>query len=466
MNKPMRRVTTVQLVEERTSRGPNEQQLRAVLEALPVALYITDAEGRITWYNQAATELWGVAPEIGSARWCGSWRLYNTDGTPLPHDQCQMARALKENRAIRDEGAIAERPDGTRIPFVAYPTPLRDNSGALTGAVNMLIDVSDRQLATNLEHRLASIVESSDDAIVSKDLNGIIATWNKGAERLFGYAADEVIGKSITILIPLDRRNEETEIIGRVRRGDRIEHYETLRRRKDGSLVEISLTVSPIRDSTGMIVGASKIAHDITERRRAEMRQKTLLDELNHRVKNTLATVQSLAAHTLRGTSLPQDVRDTFEGRLFALGRAHDQLSQGSWEAADLQLLMRDVVAPFHVNERIQLEGGTAMLPPQTALMLTMVLHELATNAAKYGALSGTAGVLTVKWHVVDSAAAPRLEIDWQESGGPPVRPPTRRGFGSRLVERAVKQELNGEAKIDFAPAGLHCRIAIPLPKI
>lgn len=466
MNQFMRRPTSAQLVEDLDNSRQTEQQLRALLEVLPAPIYTTDAKGRLTWYNQAAVELWGVAPEIGSARWCGSWRLYRSDGTPLPHDQCPMAVALRENRPVRGEEAIAERPDGTRVPFMPYPTPLRDSSGALIGAVNMLIDISDRRLVSALEHRLASIVESSDDAIVSKDLNGIIATWNNGAQRLFGYSAEEVIGKSILILIPLDRRDEETEIIGRIRRGERVEHYETIRRRKDGSLVELSLTVSPIKDNTGTIVGASKIARDITERRRSEMRQKTLLDELNHRVKNTLATVQSLAAHTLRGTNLPQEVRDTFEGRLFALGRAHDQLSQSSWEAADLQYLVRDVVAPFRVGERIQLEGGEVMLPPQMALMLTMVLHELATNAAKYGALSSTAGVLNVKWHVVEGPATRRLEIDWRESGGPPVSPPTRRGFGSRLVERAVKQELNGESKIDFAPAGLHCRIAIPLPKI
>ncbi len=138
----------------------------------------------------------------------------------------------------------------------------------------------------------AAIVESSDDAILSKDLNGVIMSWNGAAQRLFGYTADEAVGQSVTILIPADRHDEEPMILARIRRGERIEHYETIRQRKDGSLVDISLTVSPIKDFKGDIVGASKIARDVTERRRAQERQELLLKEMDHRIKNlfTLAT--------------------------------------------------------------------------------------------------------------------------------------------------------------------------------
>ena len=188
---------------------------------------------------------------------------------------------------------MAERPDGTRVPFTAFPSLLRDTTGKVVGAVNMFVDISERKRSEEMAQRLASIVESSDDAIISKDLNGTITSWNKGAERLFGYAAEEAIGKPITMLIPPDRQDEEATIIDRIRRGERIEHYETVRRRKDGSSVEISLTVSPIRNAQGKIIGASKIARDITERKRSEEQIAILAREAEHRAKNVLATVQA-----------------------------------------------------------------------------------------------------------------------------------------------------------------------------
>jgi PAS domain S-box-containing protein len=256
-----------------------ERQSHDLLQALSAAIYVTDAAGRITFYNEAAAELWGQRPELGKSEFCGSWKLLAPDGTPLPHDQCPMALALRTGQPSRGMEAIAERADGTRILFLAYPTPLFDQSGALTGAVNMLVDITERRWAELDARRLAAIVESSDDAILAKDLSGVIITWNQGAERLFGYTQNEVVGKPVTILIPADRHDEEPAILARIRRGERIEHYETIRRRKDGSLVEISLTVSPIKSLDGRIVGASKIARDITQQRRAQERQQLLLRE-------------------------------------------------------------------------------------------------------------------------------------------------------------------------------------------
>ena len=199
--------------------GPDGRHLESLIQALPAAIYTTDALGRITFFNEAAAELWGCRPEIGKSEFCGSWKLYWPDGRPLPHGECPMAVALKEQRVVRGMEAVAERPDGTRVHFVPYPTPLYDDSGTLIGAVNMLIDISDRKRADADAQRLASIVESSDDAIISKDLDGIITSWNRGAERLFGYTAEEVIGKPVTILIPEDRLNEEPEILERIAPG-------------------------------------------------------------------------------------------------------------------------------------------------------------------------------------------------------------------------------------------------------
>jgi PAS domain S-box-containing protein len=270
-----------------------ESFFRTVLDALPAALYMTDAAGRITYYNRAAAELVGREPTLGEDEWCVTWRLFNLDGTPLPHECCPMAVALKENRPIRGVEAILERPDGTRIPFLPYPTPLRNASGALIGAVNMLVDLRDRNVADTARGYLAAIVESSDDAIISKDLNGIVTSWNLGAETVFGYRPDEMIGQPILRLFPPERTKEEDLILTRIRRGDKIDHFETVRRRKDGVDIDVSLTISPVRDAAGRIAGVSKVARDITERKAAEAALRDLNENLEARV---AARTRELAA--------------------------------------------------------------------------------------------------------------------------------------------------------------------------
>jgi PAS domain S-box-containing protein len=262
----------------------DEGQLRTVLDALPAAVYTTDAAGRITYYNQAAADLAGRKPVLGVDEWCVTWRLYNSDGSPLPHEQCPMAIAIKENRPVRGIEAILERPDGTRIPFAPYPTPLRDASGALVGAVNLLVDISDRKSMDNARAHLAAIVQSSDDAIISKDLHSIVTSWNPAAETIFGYRGDEVIGRHIHALFPPDRLGEEDLILERIRRGERVDHFETVRRRKDGRDLHVSLTISPVRDDAGRIIGASKIARDITEKKRSERVLHDLNENLEKRV--------------------------------------------------------------------------------------------------------------------------------------------------------------------------------------
>ncbi|AFL49822.1 PAS domain S-box-containing protein [Sinorhizobium fredii] len=280
---------------------------RAALDALAVAVYTTDADGFVTYCNPAAVSLAGREPELGQDRWCVSWKLRRPDGTPLPHDECPMAMALKGRQPIRGEELVAVRPDGSTALLLPHPTPIFDESGELTGAVNLLVDITDHKSAEKDSRYLAAIVESSDDAIVAKDLNGIITSWNKGAERLFGYTADEVVGKSITILMPPGYENEEPNILRRIRCGERIDHYQTTRRRKDGSLVDISLTVSPVRDALGRIVGASKIARDITEQRQAS---ETLAARLREQ-----AALYRLTERLHRA----QDISEVYEAALDAI---------------------------------------------------------------------------------------------------------------------------------------------------
>jgi PAS domain S-box-containing protein len=435
----------------------DKAQLENLIRALPAAVYATDNVGRITFYNEAAAELWGCHPELGRNEFCGSWKLYWPDGTPMAHEQCPMAIALREQRIVRGMEAVAERPDGSMVHFIPYPTPLYDASGALMGAVNMLIDISDRKRADVHAQHLASIVESSDDAIISKDLNGIITSWNRGAECLFGYTGDEVIGKPVTILIPADRLDEEPEILARIRRGERIDHYDTVRRRKDGSLIDISLTVSPLRDAAGRIIGASKIARDISERKRAQAQQQLLVKEMKHRIKNSLATIQAIATQTLNRA----DERDAFIARLHALGNAHDLLTSETWEGAQLDAIINRALEPFQEEgqERIKVDGpGDVWLDATKAVIVAMVIHELATNAIKYGALSNGSGFVNVSWEQL--AQPDRVKLIWQERGGPQVDPPTQKGFGSHLIERVFRGML-GSSELVFDRQGLSCTLEV-----
>jgi PAS domain S-box-containing protein len=426
--------------------GQSEARFRELIEALPAAIYTTDVAGRITFYNEAAAAMWGRRPTLGDDQWCGSWKLYWPDGQTLPHDECPMAVTLKTGEAVRGVEAVAERPDGTRVPFAPYPTPIFDASGKLLGAVNMLVDLSDRQRSEENAQRLASIVQSSDDAIISKDLNGIITSWNNGAQRLFGYTADEVIGKPVVILIPSDRENEEPDILARLRRGDRIDHYETVRRRKDGSLVDISLSVSPIYSADGRVVAASKIARDITERTRAQEQQRILLAEIMHRVKNTLATVQSIATQTLKRT--PVDERDALTARLHALSKAHDLLTSDKWDRAPLRAVVETALLPFQ-QQCFTLEGPDTLLNASKCLQLTLAIHELATNAAKYGALSNAGGRIRLLWQMADGV----LKFHWKELGGPPVKKPKHKGFGTILIEHTFEG-----TSFEYLPDGFACR--------
>ena len=444
---------------EALARG--DEFYREILDVLPAALYLTDAAGRITYYNEAAAALWGWRPELGTAEWCGSWKLFWPDGRAMAHSDCPMAIAVKEKRPILGMEAVAERPDGSRVPFIPYPTPLFDRSGTLIGAVNLLVDITDRKRAEQVTMQLASIVESSDDAIVSKDLNGTITSWNRGAERLFGYTAEEAIGQPVTMLIPEDRIDEEPDILQRIRRGERIHHYETIRRRKDGSLANISLTVSPLNDTHGRIVGASKIARDISELKRAAELELLLAAEMKHRIKNSLATVQALASQTLRTVSAEE--KSAFVARLHAIANAHDLMTAETWDRVPLRSVVMQAIEPFRAEQtdRVVTRGPEGIwLGANNSLLLAMALHELGTNALKYGALSNDGGCVEISWE--PQAQSDLVVVSWRESGGPKVEPPEHHGFGSRLIQRAMQSGL-GNAQLDFHPQGLACTLEISL---
>ena len=315
-------------------------------------------------------------------------------------------------------------------------------------------------LALNATQGIVAIVESSDDAIVSKNLNGIIATWNKGAERIFGYTAEEVIGKSVTILIPPERQEEQPTILERIRRGERIEHFETVRMRKHGSRVDISLTVSTVKNAEGKIIGASQIARDITEQKRNQAQIAILAREAEHRAKNVLATVQATVHLTQSDT--PDGLKQAIEGRIQALANVHRLFVESRWAGAEIHSVVTDELAAYcqQGETRARIDGPNLLLDTNLAQTIAVTLHELATNAAKYGALSVPDGHVQVEW---SRASDGRLVLRWTETGGPPVKaPPTRRGFGTRVMDRMIRGQSKGEIRFDWRAEGLVCEIALP----
>ena len=320
----------------------------------------------------------------------------------------------------------------------------------------------------------AAIVESSDDAILSKDLNGVIMSWNRAAQRLFGYTAEEAVGRSVTMLIPTDRLDEEPVILERVRRGERIEHYETIRQRKDGSLVDISLTVSPIKNEKGEVVGASKIARDITELKRARERQELLLREMDHRVKNLFALAISVLNLSGRSAASVPEVIGSAGDRLSALARAHAlTLSHGqkdvpqSAKPATLHSLIQAITAPHDAHfdsdgSRFSVVGCDMEISGAVISSLALLLHEFATNSTKYGALSDTAGRIEIQC----ANRGETIVVTWTERGGPAVLPPTgNTGFGDLLVRTAVAG-LGGEISRDWKPEGLVIRLSMPRERL
>jgi PAS domain S-box-containing protein len=386
-----------------------------VLAGVPAPIFATDRDGRITFFNDAAVELWGRRPEPGEM-WTGALRSFRTDGTPLSRDQCPMSVALRERRPILGEEILIERPDGTRRCVLAQPVPLRDAAGELSGAVNLLTDITDRRRAQVDRNLLAAIVESSDDAIVSKTLEGIITSWNKGAERIFGYTAHEVVGQHIALLVPPEQVGEVDEILKRIRSGERVVHYQTRRRAKDGRILDISVTISPVRDAAGTIVGASKVARDITPRRRADEALKRSEDELReanrrkdeflamlaHELRNPLAAITS-ALQVARKSELTEPLRwstDVMERQVRQLARLIDDLldvsriSQGKiplrTEVVEISPILNsavDSVRPLiedrKHNLQVSFPAGRLRVKADPA-RLEQVLINLLTNAAKY----------------------------------------------------------------------------------
>ncbi len=438
-----------------------------LIAALPVAVYTIDMQGRITFFNEAAADLWGHRPAIGRDLWCGSWKLRHLDGRPMAHGECPMAISMLEGRDIAWDQAIAERPDGELVPFKAHPRLLRDESGEIVGAINTLLDLRTQTQADEARMRLAAIVESSMDAIVSKDINGIITSWNDAAEHLFGYTPAEAIGQPVTMLIPFERLGEEASIISRIRAGERVPSYETMRLRKSGSLVPVSLTISPIRDGIGRIVGASKIARDISSHKESESRIRLLMREVNHRVKNQYSVIISMIRETSKSAGTPATFLEQVRERISALSQSHDLLVDAEWRGATIGDLIKAQLKAFAAQDRLSVAGPVITLQPNAVQYLGIAFHELATNSAKHGALSRHGGRVEIEWDTAPATdGTDTFRLIWRELDGPSLSGTTRPGFGSVVLKRVAPQALSGTGQLEFRAEGVVWTLEAPLRSV
>jgi PAS domain S-box-containing protein len=414
-------------------------------------------------FDPAAAAFWEwVSPGSGST--CGNAILTGERSIVVDVDLSELMAGSEDLEISRKTGIRA-----------VQSTPLVSRTGRKLGVISThwrkphqpdehdlrLLDVLARQAADLIDRkgaeqtaqRLVAIVESSQDAIVSKDLDGTISSWNDGAARLFGYTAEEVIGKSILILIPPDRANEEPDILNHIRRGERIEHYETVRRRKDGTLIDISLSVSPVKDGSGKVIGASKIARDITDRKLAQERQELLIHEIHHRTKNIFSVVQAVIARSFADKSTVKEAEQAVFSRLHSLAQTHVMLIDNDWQGADIAEVVRTEMSPY--ADRTTIEGPTIVLNAKAAQNFALAVHELATNAAKYGALSNQSGRVHISWSVGTPNGHHQFIFRWQEHSGPPVSPPSRKGFGTTVLEQVMAEYFETPPLIEFAADGV-----------
>jgi PAS domain S-box-containing protein len=704
------------------SSGDVDGRSREAIEALPAAIYMTDAEGRVTFYNEAAAELWGCRPELGDSKFCGSWKLYWPDGTPLPHDECPMAMALKQKRPIRGMEAIAERPDGTRVPFIPYPTPLFDASGKLTGAVNFLVDISERkqaeevlaareaQLATFVEHVPAAIAmfdcdmryvavsqrfiadyqlppvrqligrshyeifpnipqrwrdiharvlageelsheqdlltrqdgridwvrwfmapwreakgdiggallfaevrteqieaqralaesearfraafENAAVGVVLVDPKGSLLRVNDTFARMLGYSSTELETKNFQDITHTDDLATNLSVLNKTLAG-KANSYCIEKRyvHKNGHFIWASVTVGCVRKHDGAVdyllsvieditdrklaearlaerniqlnlaakaglvgtyaydadteimqisagyaaihgfpEGTTEIARseclagvhpddikgveqlrseafsecrceynaeyriirpggelrwvetrcflsftqgrphrvvgvsiDITERKQVEEQQRTLLAELDHRVKNALSTVSAVVSHTQQGSRSVASFAEALKGRIRSMATTHELLSARRWQAISLTELVRRELAPYTNRNNTEINGPGILLKPEAGQAMAMVLHELATNAAKYGALSTKDGRVSIRWdRQLDRDSRSDLVFEWQEIGGPPVDVLGKSSYGTSTIRDLIPYEFGGTVDLAFAPEGVRYRLELP----
>ncbi len=442
-------------------RAQRESQLRfrTLADNIAQFAWMADATGYIFWYNKRWFDYTGTTLE--DMRGWG-WRAV--------HHPDHVDRVVEKISAYFQSGEDWEdtfplrRHDGVYRWFLSRALPIRDESGKVVRWFGTNTDITEHIKESERNAQLATIVATSADAIISMSSGGIVQSWNPGAEQLFGYSADEIVGTSERVLFADHADKEFEEKYQHLLHGEHVLR-DAVRRRKDGTLIDVAINAAPMRRQDGRIIGFSAILRDISERKRVEKHLRVVMRELSHRTKNLLAVIMAMVRQTARSTTDVDALQSQLIQRLQSLSSSHDLLVAEDWAGASLEELIRAVLQPFvGSTDALECSGTSVFVNATAAQNLGLALHELATNAAKYGALSTPAGRVRATWSFApDAEGARRLIIDWSEHGGPPVQPPEVRGFGHVVIQRVAAQALNASVAYEFPREGVHWSIAIPL---
>ncbi len=388
-----------------------------------------------------------------------------------PQDLADDARAVMHS-LLPLEREVTQTDGGGWLMQIS---PYRNQEGGDDGVVISFIDISERRLREQTQARLSAIVQSSQDGIISHDLQGIITSWNAGAEALYGYTEAEALGQPMTLLMDGSFAAEWPTILRQLRQGQMIARFDSLRRMKSGHMLDVTLSVSPIHDEGRHVIGASEVARDVSDRKAAERKAGLLLRELDHRVKNILAIVLAVVTQTVRRNPSPATFAVEIEGRIKAIAQAHSLLTEAGEGEMSLSAMFATELTAFRralppgdrditgSGTNIDISGPEVSLTPKAGLAMAMAIHELASNAAKYGALSVPAGRVDGHWRVTGPGIRRVLTLVWTERGGPPVKVPMRRGFGTTLIEQTMEYQFESQVCRVFAPGGVECTFVVPL---
>ena len=432
----------------------SNSDLANLFDSTPVATLFLDRDLRIRRFTPRLLEIFSVREGDEGRPISDIVTRLTRDG--LEQDVQDVLRTLapREREVMVAEG----------LSYLMQVRPYRDLNNVIDGAVLTFVDISERKRHEEARSRLAAIVESSQDAIVGFDLQGAVSSWNAGAERLFGLLFSKAIGQPMPALLTQPLPWDWPDMLAKLRGGEQLALFEYAGAARDGRPVEASVTVSPVREGDGRIAGASLVARDITERRAAERKATLLLGELDHRVKNILAIISAVITQTLKTSATSDEFAREVGSRVQAIATAHSLLTQSGQGEVSLRTILRTELAPYDRGDGgLVIAGRDVALTPKASLALAMAIHELASNAAKYGALCLPSGRLAVEWTVAAEAGASLLTLTWTETGGPAVSPPTRRGFGTTLIERALAYELDAKVSREFLAGGLRCAVSLPL---
>jgi PAS domain S-box-containing protein len=454
-------------VTERKRVEEERQRFVSLIENSSDFIAVSSLAWELLFVNEAGRELIGITPE----------KVVTTEVRDLWHNDTlpivlgEALPTLQSEGSFRFQGKVRHFGTGEAIDVDCNMFGIRDahtgDTIALAFAMrDIRVQKQREQALLDGEARIKGILDSAVDGIVTIDERGSIESVNPAAQRVFGYSMQELKGKNVKILMPEPYHGEHDQYLRNYRHTGQRKIIgigrEVVGRRKDGSTFPLDLAVSEVplgdrRIFTGII-------RDITDRKQADQHRNLLVAELSHRVKNTLASVISVAQQTFRHAQSFKESRNAFEGRIQALAHTHSRLAETNWAGASLQAVLLDEVAPYRSGDgaNTRMTGPNVMLGPKAAVSLGMAFHELATNAAKYGALSSPAGSVEIEWGMLRPEDR-QVRIRWTERGGPEVEPPTRSGFGRLLLERGLAHELKGKVQLDFAKEGLKCTIVFPL---